>query len=98
MVNRSSVHRAERLAVLSCVVAAFAGAGTLRAAAQDGRPNADGWVSLFNGKDLTGWAVEGENPEAWRIEDDELLMNSAAGTQYRSLNSPSANSTTGRTS
>ena len=30
------------------------------------KPDADGWISLFNGKDLTGW--EG-NPAIWRVVD-----------------------------
>jgi hypothetical protein len=30
-----------------------------------------GWVSLFNGKDLTGWKVVG--PERWTVEDGTIL-------------------------
>jgi predicted DNA-binding protein (UPF0251 family) len=40
-------------------------------------PPADPWVSLFNGKDLTGWFVEGGDPGAWQVEGDELLIDGA---------------------
>jgi len=39
----------------------------------------DTWTPLFNGKDLTGWGVEGDNPEAWRVENGELLVDAAKG-------------------
>ncbi len=32
----------------------------------DGKPVGEGWVSLFNGKDMTGWKFE---PEYWKVED-----------------------------
>jgi hypothetical protein len=32
----------------------------------------DGWHSLFNGKDLTGWKVNEENPSAFRVTDGAL--------------------------
>jgi len=31
----------------------------------------DGWISLFNGKDLTGWKAN-ERPEAWEVKDGVL--------------------------
>ena len=30
------------------------------------KPDADGWINLFNGKDLTGW--DGD-PKVWRVKD-----------------------------
>ncbi len=33
---------------------------------------ADGWVDLFNGKDLSGWTCEGD-VSAWGVEDGELV-------------------------
>jgi hypothetical protein len=30
------------------------------------KPDAEGWITLFNGKDLTGW--DG-NPDVWRVKD-----------------------------
>ena len=32
----------------------------------------DGWQSLFNGKDLTGWKVNEENPSAFSVADGAL--------------------------
>ncbi|MCO6043950.1 DUF1080 domain-containing protein [Aeoliella sp. ICT_H6.2] len=34
----------------------------------------EGWISLFNGKDLTGWKVN-ENPETFKVEDGEIVVN-----------------------
>nr|MBR9811320.1 DUF1080 domain-containing protein [bacterium] len=33
------------------------------------KPDADGWINLFNGKDLTGW--DGD-PKVWRVKDDYI--------------------------
>ena len=35
------------------------------------------WITLFNGKDLSGWRVHGE--EKWVVEDGALVGESAAG-------------------
>lgn len=32
------------------------------------------WISLFNGKDLSGWKVN-ENPESFRVDDGLLVVN-----------------------
>lgn len=46
------------------------GAGTCGLAADD-KPDADGWISLFNGQDLTGWkASEGVE---WKVVDGEIV-------------------------
>lgn len=34
---------------------------------------ADGFVDLFNGKDLTGWVDVNTSPETWRVEDGLLI-------------------------
>jgi serine/threonine protein kinase/formylglycine-generating enzyme required for sulfatase activity/Leucine-rich repeat (LRR) protein len=36
-------------------------------------PDADGWVQLFNGKDLTGWKMHPLNPGDWRVEDKAIV-------------------------
>ena len=42
---------------------------------KDGEVAADkGFVSIFNGKDLTGWKVNPENPESVRAEDGMLII------------------------
>jgi hypothetical protein len=39
-----------------------------------GRPTEPlGWVSLFNGKDLTGWKTHPSQPGRWRVEDGVLI-------------------------
>jgi hypothetical protein len=37
--------------------------------------SADGWLPLFNGKDLTGWTVVGSGD--WKVKDGELVIESA---------------------
>ena len=36
-------------------------------------PNAEGWVQLFNGKDLTGWKTHPEQPGKWTVAGGELV-------------------------
>jgi serine/threonine protein kinase len=36
---------------------------------------ADGFVRLFNGKDLTGWEVEDGDPGQWQVEDGAIIAN-----------------------
>ncbi len=49
------------------------------AAAAQASPQEDttGWISLFNGKDFTGWRGYGktEVPKAWTIEDGAIKIN-----------------------
>ncbi len=45
---------------------------------------ADGFVPLFNGKDLTGWTVDGDDPKSWTVEDGVLLGH--GGADYRTRN------------
>jgi hypothetical protein len=45
-------------------------------AAVEKTPPQDRWVSLFNGKDLTGWKNNGE--ENWVVEQGTILCESAA--------------------
>lgn len=32
----------------------------------------DGWIALFNGKDLTGWKAN-EKPDQWKVEDGAIV-------------------------
>lgn len=34
----------------------------------------EGWIDLFNGKDLSGWKVS-ENPDAFKVEDGLMVVN-----------------------
>ncbi|MCJ7503882.1 MAG: DUF1080 domain-containing protein, partial [Acidobacteriia bacterium] len=40
-------------------------------------PAESGWVSLFNGKDLSGWRAHGA--EKWVVENGEILGESTVG-------------------
>jgi hypothetical protein len=37
------------------------------------KPADQGFVPLFNGKDLTGWVVDSGDENAWRVKDGELV-------------------------
>jgi Domain of Unknown Function (DUF1080) len=39
-------------------------------------PSTEGWISLFNGKDLSGWKQNGQ--ERWVVEDGTILCESKA--------------------
>jgi Domain of Unknown Function (DUF1080) len=39
-------------------------------------PQGSGWVSVFNGKDLTGWKKNGD--EKWVVEQGTILCESTA--------------------
>jgi Domain of Unknown Function (DUF1080) len=54
--------------MLLALLASGVSAAGLRA---DDKPDADGWISLFNGKDLTGWkASEGVE---WKVVNGEIV-------------------------
>jgi len=58
-----------------CVAAALVlglGATALMAAEEEWKPQGDGWVQLFNGKDLTGWKFKGGTNASWKAEDGVL--------------------------
>lgn len=42
-------------------------------------PDADGWVSLFNGQDLTGWHLRHEGNNGWSVKDG-ILTNTMPST------------------
>src|SRR5215210_5266175 len=35
--------------------------------------NADGWYSLFNGKDLTGWKPSEDHPDTFKVIDGDIV-------------------------
>jgi hypothetical protein len=43
-------------------------------------PTEQGWTSLFNGKDLSGWKVV--NPASWSVKDGAIVANGTAGHVY----------------
>jgi hypothetical protein len=44
---------------------------------QNDGPNSDGFVPLFNGKDLSGWRVDSGDPGAWQVNSGELCARSS---------------------
>ena len=43
----------------------------------------DGFVPLFNSRDLTGWKVDASDPESWSVEEGVVV---ARGRDYLSRN------------
>jgi hypothetical protein len=43
-----------------------------------GKEKAEGWISLFDGKTLTGWSMTGK-PEGWVVEDGCILCTVKGG-------------------
>jgi hypothetical protein len=37
------------------------------------KPDKDGWYSLFNGKDLTGWKITKDNPDTFKVVDGQIV-------------------------
>jgi Domain of Unknown Function (DUF1080) len=59
------------LAALICVALTLAAAA--RAAEDAPQPDADGWYSLFNGKDFTGWKKSEDNPDTFKVVNGEIV-------------------------
>jgi serine/threonine protein kinase/formylglycine-generating enzyme required for sulfatase activity/Leucine-rich repeat (LRR) protein len=47
--------------------------GTTPVANDKASPDADGWVQLFNGRDLTGWNAGPGTLAAWQVEENVLI-------------------------
>ncbi len=54
------------------IVCALAVVAVLSTMARAKDEKAEGWISLFNGKDLTGWKAN-EKPEQWKVEDGAIV-------------------------
>jgi hypothetical protein len=66
-----------RLVLTAAVATAFA----LTAMADDAKRN-EGFVQLFNGKDLTGWKPHPKDKAVWAVEDGALTGTGAAGELF----------------
>jgi len=53
------------------VVAALASAWAF-AGEEEWKPQGEGWIQLFNGKDLTGWKFKGGTNTSWEVQDGVL--------------------------
>ena len=62
---------------LFSLVGVFALTGFLLATAptpaDEPKPDKDGFVPLFNGKDLDGWKV-GDKPDSWSVKDGQIVV------------------------
>lgn len=72
--------RLENLCLLSTILVAFL---TLNASGLTPEEKKQGFVSLFNGRDLTGWHVV-TNPASWEIRDGCITCNGQEGGWLRS--------------
>ena len=72
MKNRS--HLLFSLALLLLCTTAFAATKSTKDA-DSPKPDKDGWLSLFNGKDLTGWKKSKENPDTFKVVDGKIVVN-----------------------
>jgi hypothetical protein len=37
------------------------------------KSDSNGWISLFNGKDLTGWKASTDNPDTFKVVDGQIV-------------------------
>jgi hypothetical protein len=70
---KTRVHLLAFLAVLGLCLPAAAAAATGKKADAP-KPDAKGWYSLFNGKDLSGWKKAEENPDTIKVVDGEIVI------------------------
>ena len=53
--------------------------------ASEAEPRKENFVSLFNGRDLTGWVPEAGHPRDWRIEQGDSRLSGGRAGQRLSL-------------
>jgi hypothetical protein len=70
------------LAAFACLVPVASGApaekskpAAANSAAKAPQPDKDGWYSLFNGKDFTGWKFAKENHDTFKVVDGQIVVN-----------------------
>jgi hypothetical protein len=71
--------------ILLVVVIAFASKvcdAAPKAKGKSPKPDSDGWYSLFNGKDFTGWKKSEDHPDTFKIVDGQIVANGEACHLY----------------
>jgi hypothetical protein len=63
----------KRILALCALPALLFAAGDF-APAEEAKPDAEGWIALFNGKDLTGWKISEDGN--WTVEDGAIVVHS----------------------
>ena len=59
--------------VLSCALLAFSMLASLARAADEKKPNAHGFVTIFDGKSLDGWKKSEENQDSLKLVDGAIV-------------------------
>jgi len=65
---------AASFSLVGCNSEADKGEGDAKTPEPAAASSTDGFVDLFNGKDLTGWTPSKENPESFSVEDGKLIV------------------------
>ena len=55
------------------IVALILGLTTVELAGE--KRSEDGWIPLFNGKDLSGWKISDTDQAKWKVEDGHIVAN-----------------------
>jgi hypothetical protein len=63
-----------RLATFTLALLLSAIAGLQYMGSASGQSSGDGWITLFDGKNLDQWQAEAGNNAAWRIEDGSIAV------------------------
>src|SRR3954451_9970879 len=60
--------------ILAVIVAASrASAAAPKSKEKKPKPDADGWYSLFDGKDLKGWRLSEDNPDTFKVIHGDIV-------------------------
>ncbi len=70
---RNFLHIALTVALIVAVSTTSAIAAKSKGHANKPQPDANGWYSLFNGKDLTGWKPSEDNPDTFKVVDGQIV-------------------------
>jgi hypothetical protein len=68
--------------IVAVVCALLASANAARGENNEPRPDADGWYSLFNGKDLAGWKVSEDHPSTFHVADGKIIVHGPTAHLY----------------
>ncbi len=61
------------IVILAAGSATWAAAPKVKKKKHAPKPNADGWYSLFDGKDLKGWKKSEDNPDTFQVIDGDIV-------------------------
>jgi hypothetical protein len=69
-------------AFLVIAVSLAFGQATATAKGEAPKPDKDGWYSLFNGKDFSGWKISKDSPETFKVKDGAIVANGPVAHIY----------------